>query len=79
MQAEKVQSSLLSQVRVVAKEQPIVARISKYSVVTFTTGKLFVNFVYLTKKIDENYYLIYFSDFSKSLTKRYELVEEISG
>jgi len=39
---ERVQSSLLNQVRIVAKGQPIVAWISKFSSVTFITGKSLV-------------------------------------
>lgn len=42
LQMEKVQSSLLSQVRIVAKGQPIVAWISKFSSVTFIAGKSLV-------------------------------------
>ncbi|KYM85704.1 Peroxisome biogenesis factor 1 [Atta colombica] len=42
LQMERVQSSLLSQVRIVAKGQPLVAWISKFSSVTFIAGKSLV-------------------------------------
>ncbi|XP_014481800.1 PREDICTED: peroxisome biogenesis factor 1 isoform X2 [Dinoponera quadriceps] len=46
LQMEKVQSSLLSQVRVVAKRQPIVAWVSKFSSVTFVVEDLEPRFSY---------------------------------
>ncbi|XP_025075850.1 uncharacterized protein LOC112553091 [Pogonomyrmex barbatus] len=42
LQIDKVQSNLLNQVRIVARGQPIVAWISKFSSVTFIAGKLFI-------------------------------------
>lgn len=36
---EKVQSTLLGQIRVVADEQPIVAWVSRYSCITLIVGK----------------------------------------
>lgn len=39
LQMEKVQSTLLNQIRVVAKEQPIIAWVSKFSSVTLIVGK----------------------------------------
>ncbi|KYQ49274.1 Peroxisome biogenesis factor 1, partial [Trachymyrmex zeteki] len=42
LQMERVQSSLLNQVRIVAKGQPLVAWISKFSFVTFIAGKSLV-------------------------------------
>lgn len=48
---EKVQSNLLNQVRIVAKGQPIVAWISKFSSVTFTVGKFFFCISSLTENI----------------------------
>ncbi|KYM98485.1 Peroxisome biogenesis factor 1 [Cyphomyrmex costatus] len=52
LQMEKVQSSLLSQVRIVAKGQPLVAWISKFSTVTFIAGKFYV--LCKIKKVPEN-------------------------
>jgi len=49
-----VQSNLLNEVRIVAKGQPIVAWISKFSSVTFIMGKLLPFCVILFKKIVQN-------------------------
>ncbi|XP_050461247.1 uncharacterized protein LOC126856619 isoform X2 [Cataglyphis hispanica] len=46
LQMERVQSNLLSQVRIVAKGQPIVAWISKFSSVTFVVEDLEPKFAY---------------------------------
>ncbi|XP_012541576.1 peroxisome biogenesis protein 1 [Monomorium pharaonis] len=46
LQMEKMQSSLLSQVRIVAKGQPIVAWISKFSSVTFSVADTEPRFAY---------------------------------
>ncbi|XP_070158629.1 peroxisomal ATPase PEX1 isoform X1 [Polyergus mexicanus] len=46
LQMERVQSNLLSQVRIVAKEQPIVSWISKFSSVTFIVEDLEPKFAY---------------------------------
>ncbi|XP_076671558.1 peroxisomal biogenesis factor 1 isoform X3 [Andrena cerasifolii] len=46
LQMEKLQSTLLNQIRVVAKDQQIVAWVSKFSSVTFIVESLEPNFVY---------------------------------